>query len=133
MTAPFRLHFFYPRGFSRPPILLLTGGAACDSARFLKLMSLNYLLSSQYILSPQFLSGEYFSLSIFFVVSSIISCPVSALSFFLSSRSADKEKISAYECGFSPFEDARNQFDVRYYSVAISFIISDLEVSFLFP
>jgi len=51
----------------------------------------------------------------------------------LSSRSVDKEKISAYECGFSPFEDARNQFDVRFYLVAILFIIFDLEVSFLFP
>jgi NADH-quinone oxidoreductase subunit A len=45
----------------------------------------------------------------------------------------DKEKISAYECGSNPFEDARNQFDVRFYLVAILFIIFDLEVSFLFP
>lgn len=45
----------------------------------------------------------------------------------------DKEKVSAYECGFNPFEDARNQFDVRFYLVAILFIIFDLEVSFLFP
>ncbi len=96
-------------------------------------MNLNYLLSFQYILLPQFLLGEYFFIFIFFVMSLIISCIVFALSFFLSSRSADKEKISPYECGFSPFEDARNQFDVRYYLVAILFIIFDLEVSFLFP
>ena len=51
----------------------------------------------------------------------------------MSTKSIDKEKVSAYECGFNPFEDARNQFDVRFYLVAILFIIFDLEVSFLFP
>lgn len=96
-------------------------------------MSLKHLLSSQYILSPHYLLGEYFFIFIFSVVSLLISCPVFALSFFLSSRSVDKEKVSAYECGFSPFEDARNQFDVRFHSVAILFIISDSEVSFSFP
>lgn len=55
------------------------------------------------------------------------------ISYLLSVRSIDKEKISAYECGFNPFEDARNQFDVRFYLVAILFIIFDLEVSFPFP
>jgi NADH-quinone oxidoreductase subunit A len=96
-------------------------------------MSLKHLLSSQYILSPHHLLGEYFFPFILLVVSLSISRPVSALSFFLSSRSVDKEKVSAYECGFSPFEDARNQFDVRFYSVAILSITSDPEVSFSFP
>ena len=45
----------------------------------------------------------------------------------------DREKLSAYECGFEPFEDSRGQFDVRFYLVAILFIIFDLEVAFLFP
>lgn len=96
-------------------------------------MSLKHLLSSQYIFYHHYLLGEYFFLFIFLVVSLLISCLVFALSFFLSSRSVDKEKVSAYECGFSPFEDARNQFDVRFYLVSILFIIFDLEVSFLFP
>jgi NADH:ubiquinone oxidoreductase subunit 3 (subunit A) len=65
--------------------------------------------------------------------SAVISCVVFGLSYVLSVRSTDKEKVSAYECGFNPFEDARNQFDVRFYLVAILFIIFDLEVSFLFP
>lgn len=56
-----------------------------------------------------------------------------ALSYILSTKSVDKEKISAYECGFNPLEDARNQPDARFYLVAILFIIFDLEVSFLFP
>lgn len=91
------------------------------------------LLSPQHISSPQFQLGEYSSSSTSSVASSTIPRPVFALPFLSSSRSADKEKISAYECGSSPFDDARNQFDVRYYSVAILSIIPDPEVSFLFP
>lgn len=67
------------------------------------------------------------------VFSLCLSIIIFGLSYFLSSEASDKEKLSAYECGFNPFEDARNQFDVRFYLVAILFIIFDLEVSFLFP
>jgi NADH:ubiquinone oxidoreductase subunit 3 (subunit A) len=76
---------------------------------------------------------DYSLIFIFLTISAVISCLIFGLSYFFSSRSIDKEKISAYECGFNPFEDARNQFDVRFYLVAILFIIFDLEVSFLFP
>ena len=55
------------------------------------------------------------------------------LSFRLSTYNPDVEKVSAYECGFDPYEDARNVFDVRFYLVAILFVIFDLEVAFLFP
>ena len=55
------------------------------------------------------------------------------LSYFLAAQIGGTEKLSAYECGFEPFEDARNTFDVRFYIVAILFIIFDLEVTFLFP
>nr|YP_001315092.1 NADH dehydrogenase subunit 3 [Chlorokybus atmophyticus]ABO15133.1 NADH dehydrogenase subunit 3 [Chlorokybus atmophyticus] len=77
---------------------------------------------------------EYLSILIYLIVSLILSLVILALSFFLgSSYKADPEKISAYECGFDPFDDARNRFDVRFYLVAILFIIFDLEVTFLFP
>jgi NADH:ubiquinone oxidoreductase subunit 3 (subunit A) len=56
-----------------------------------------------------------------------------SLSFFVATQKADPEKTSAYECGFDPFEDARAKFDIRFYLVAILFIIFDLEVTFLFP
>ena len=56
-----------------------------------------------------------------------------ALSFTLAVQNPDPEKVAAYECGFEPFEDARNRFDVRFYIVAILFIIFDLEVAFLLP
>ena len=96
-------------------------------------MSFQYLLSSEYLISSQYLFSEYFSIFVFLIIGLAISCLVFGLSYILSTRSADKEKVSAYECGFNPFEDARNQFDVRFYLVAILFIIFDLEVSFLFP
>ncbi len=55
------------------------------------------------------------------------------LGYFLGPNRPDAEKTSAYECGFEAFEDARRKFDVRYYLVAIMFIIFDLEIAFLFP
>lgn len=55
------------------------------------------------------------------------------LSYVLVLKKAELEKVSAYECGFDPFSDARSKFDVRFYLVAILFIIFDLEITFLFP
>jgi NADH:ubiquinone oxidoreductase subunit 3 (subunit A) len=96
-------------------------------------MSLKYLLGSAHIITTHYLLSEYLLIFIFLVVSLLISILVFAISYLLSSKTIEKEKVSAYECGFNPFEDARNQFDVRFYLVAILFIIFDLEVSFLFP
>ena len=56
-----------------------------------------------------------------------------AASYIVARQRPDAEKISAYECGFDPFDNARGQFDVRFYLVAILFIIFDLEIAFLFP
>lgn len=76
---------------------------------------------------------EYFYLLIFILISFLLSIIVFILSYILASQSYDSEKLSAYECGFQPFEDARNKFDIKFYLVAILFIIFDLEVSYLFP
>jgi len=78
-------------------------------------------------------SIEYVPILIFLVVSTVLSLIIFGLSYFLASHKPDYEKLSAYECGFDPFDDARGKFDVRFYLVAILFIIFDLEVSFLFP
>lgn len=75
----------------------------------------------------------YSTILISVLLALIISAVVLALSYILAIQSPDSEKTSAYECGFEPFEDARNRFDVRFYIVAILFIIFDLEVAFLFP
>lgn len=75
----------------------------------------------------------YSTLMVSVVLALVISAVVLALSYILAIQTPDPEKTSAYECGFEPFEDARNRFDVRFYIVAILFIIFDLEVAFLFP
>jgi len=76
---------------------------------------------------------EYSIILIFFSVSSLLSILLFFLSYLVTPQKVDQEKISAYECGFNPFDDARSTFDVRFYLVAILFLIFDLEVSFLFP
>lgn len=96
-------------------------------------MIISEKLYSQYIISSLSYTSEYSFVLVHFVTCAVISCVVFGLSYVLSVTKGDKEKVSAYECGFNPFEDARNQFDVRFYLVAILFIIFDLEVSFLFP
>jgi NADH-quinone oxidoreductase subunit A len=67
------------------------------------------------------------------MVGLIVGVVMAALGFILGTRRPDPEKNSPYECGFEAFEDARMKFDVRYYLVAILFIIFDLEIAFLFP
>ena len=76
---------------------------------------------------------NYFSIFFFLVVSIVLSSIIFFLSFALSSKLDDTEKLTAYECGFAPFSDSRSEFDVKFYIVAILFIIFDLEISFLFP
>ncbi len=76
---------------------------------------------------------DYFLILIFFFTALILSTLLFFLSYFLVFQKADQEKLSAYECGFNPFEDARMTFDIRFYLVAILFLIFDLEISFLFP
>lgn len=76
---------------------------------------------------------EYNIILIAFLFSIFLSFLIILLSYILVYQQSDKEKISAYECGFQPFEDARNKFEVRFYLVAILFIVFDLEIMFLFP
>jgi NADH-quinone oxidoreductase subunit A len=76
---------------------------------------------------------EYLPLVIFIGVSLVIGLVLLIAPFLVAYRQPDPEKLSAYECGFNAFDDARMKFDVRFYLVAILFIIFDLEVSFLFP
>ncbi len=76
---------------------------------------------------------NYLPILIFLVVSLGLGCVLFVIGYFLGPNRPDSEKESPYECGFAAFEDARMQFDVRYYLVAILFIIFDLEIAFLFP
>ena len=77
--------------------------------------------------------SEYLPILIFIIIGFALAIGMTTLSFVVGDRNPDNEKLSAYECGFEAFDDARGRFDVRFYLVAILFIIFDLEVAFLFP
>jgi NADH-quinone oxidoreductase subunit A len=76
---------------------------------------------------------EYLPILIFLGIAIAMSGAMVAAAFLIARQRPDSEKVSPYECGFEAFDDARRQFDVRFYLVAILFIIFDLEVAFLFP
>ena len=76
---------------------------------------------------------DYLPIILFLVIALILSAGFILINFLLSPNNPDPEKLSAYECGFEPFNDSRMEFDVRFYHVAILFIIFDLEIAFLFP
>ncbi|MGH8224049.1 MAG: NADH-quinone oxidoreductase subunit A [Woeseiaceae bacterium] len=76
---------------------------------------------------------NYIPILIFLGISAGVGLLLLGLGFLLGRGQKDKEKLSPYECGFEAFEDSRIKFDVRYYLVAILFIIFDLEIAFLFP
>ena len=76
---------------------------------------------------------EYLSIILFLIIALGLSVGFIVINYLLSPKKPDPEKLSAYECGFEPFSDSRMEFDVRFYLVAILFIIFDLEIAFLFP
>tara|TARA_B100000579_G_scaffold312612_1_gene262171 strand:- start:59 stop:427 length:369 start_codon:yes stop_codon:yes gene_type:complete len=76
---------------------------------------------------------DYLPIILFLIIALTLSLAFIMINFILSPKNPDPEKLSAYECGFEPFEDSRMEFDVRFYLVAILFIIFDLEIAFLFP
>jgi NADH-quinone oxidoreductase subunit A len=98
-------------------VLALPDGQAAS----LELRGMNALLSS------------YLPIVIFIGVALVVGIALIVTPFLVAYRNPDPEKLSAYECGFNSFDDARMKFDIRYYLVAILFIIFDLEVAFLFP
>ena len=77
--------------------------------------------------------AEYLPVLLFLIVATAIGVVLLTVGSLLGPRRPESEKLSPYECGFEAFEDARMKFDVRYYLVAILFIIFDLEIAFLFP
>ena len=81
----------------------------------------------------QSLLAEYFPILLFLGIATAISAVMVAASYLVAEQKPDSEKVAAFECGFDAFTDARSRFDVRFYLVAILFIIFDLEVAFLFP
>jgi len=77
--------------------------------------------------------SEYSVILIFLFIAILLSLIIVSLSYFLAIQNPDTEKLSTYECGFEPYEDARHTFDVKFYLVAILFIVFDIETMFLIP
>ena len=77
--------------------------------------------------------NDYLSIIIFLAIAMILSIGFIFVNFIFAPKNPDPEKLSTYECGFEAFNDSRMEFDVRFYLVAILFIIFDLEIAFLFP
>jgi len=79
------------------------------------------------------LSEEYLSIFLIIIVASLLASIILVFSYILAIQNPETEKLSTYECGFEPYEDARLQFDVKFYLVAILFIVFDIEAMFLYP
>jgi len=84
-------------------------------------------------MGASYLASQYIPIFIFILVALGMGAMPLVMTYMIASQHPDPEKSSAYECGFEAFEDARMQFDVRFYLVAILFVIFDLETAFLFP
>ena len=84
-------------------------------------------------LNKSFFYSEFLPILIFLTVSIVLALIIVSLSYFLAIQNPETEKLSTYECGFEPYEDARNIFDVKFYIIAILFIIFDIETMFLLP
>ena len=80
-----------------------------------------------------FLYNEFFPVLIFLIISIILAIIIVTLSYLLAIQNPETEKLSTYECGFEPYEDARNIFDIKFYIIAILFILFDIETMFLLP
>lgn len=94
---------------------------------------MNYEFSIMLFLENSLIKKEYFSLLIFLIIAILLTVVIIGASYFLVRQNPESEKLSAYECGFEPYEDTRHTFDIRFCVIAILFIIFDIEIMFLIP
>jgi NADH-quinone oxidoreductase subunit A len=100
---------------------------------FKNFLSYNYVEKVASALNPSAFKEEYLSILTFVCFAIFLSCLLITLSYFLVTQKPETEKLSTYECGFEPYEDSRNKFNIRFYIIAILFILFDIEVIFLLP
>ena len=93
------------------------------------------MINKFFLNTPQssFLIDEYLSIFVFLTIASLISLLILMFSYFLAVQNPEVEKLSSYECGFEPYEDARRQFEVKFYIIAILFIVFDVEAMYIYP
>jgi NADH-quinone oxidoreductase subunit A len=97
------------------------------------IINLLELYVEQFSFNISVFKEEYLGVLIFLVVAVLLASVIAVLSYTLTSQKPESEKLSSYECGFEPYEDTRNKFDVKFCLVAILFILFDIEVVFLLP
>ena len=97
------------------------------------MFSFNFATSYFFQLNSSLFKNEYLSILLFLSVAILLSVIIVFFSYALAVQNPESEKLSTYECGFEPYEDARHKFDVRFYLVAILFIVFDIETMYLLP
>lgn len=85
------------------------------------------------VLEYSLVAGDYLNLLLMLVIAILLTIVILGFSYFLAKQNPDSEKLTAYECGFEPYEDSRHIFDVRFCVIAILFVIFDIEILFLIP
>lgn len=93
----------------------------------------NQYLDNYFLVKESAMKEEYLSIFIYLCFAIFLACLIVALSYFLVTQSPETEKLSTYECGFEPYGDTRNQFNIRFYIIAILFILFDIEIIFMLP
>ena len=93
----------------------------------------NKYLDNYFLVKHSSMKEEYLSIFIYLLFAIFLACLIVALSYFLVTQSPETEKLSTYECGFEPYGDTRNQFNIRFYIIAILFILFDIEIIFMLP
>jgi NADH-quinone oxidoreductase subunit A len=93
----------------------------------------NSYLDNYSLIKHSAMKEEYLSIFIYLCFATFLACLIVALSYFLVTQSPETEKLSTYECGFEPYGDTRNQFNIRFYIIAILFILFDIEIIFMLP
>jgi len=96
-------------------------------------ISSNSYLEKFDVLKSSAIKEEYFSILIYLCFATFLGLLIISLSYFLVTQSPETEKLSTYECGFDPYGDTRDQFNIRFYIIAILFILFDIEIIFLLP
>ena len=94
---------------------------------------MNYEFDIMLFLENSLIKKEYFMLLLFLIIAILLTVLIIGASYFLVRQNPESEKLSAYECGFEPYEDTRHTFDIRFCVIAILFIIFDIEIMFLIP
>lgn len=96
----------------------------------------NFLTNNDFLYENSFitlLNEEYFYLLILLLIAFVLATILTSLSYFLAIQNPETEKLSTYECGFEPYEDSRHQFEIKFYLIAILFIVFDIEAVYLYP